>query len=251
MPEMILIVDDDRELREELVSSLQGYRTIEAPSAEEALRILKKPHEIGLVVLDVMLPGMRGTEILSEIKKHAPGAAVAILTGHGSKDVAVEALRGHADEYIEKPVDPEELKEAVDRLLDSKGKADEEPADIRAKVEKAMRFAERNKHKSVRLEDAAEAVCLSPKYLSRVFREITGKRFSDYRLGLKMASAKELLRGTRFNVNQIADRMGYQNTESFIRAFEKITGSTPARFRKRRPARRKKKGPGRRRRKRR
>ena len=62
------------------------------------MQLLRKPNEIDLVLLDVMMPGLSGTEVLREMKKLSPNLAIIILTGYSSKDVAIEALKGHADD---------------------------------------------------------------------------------------------------------------------------------------------------------
>lgn len=233
MPDKILIVDDDADLRSELRDFLEDYEVIEASDGREALKLLSRANEIGLVILDVNMPGLSGTDVLREIKKIEPSLAIIILTGYGSKDVAIEALRGHADDYIEKPLDIDKTKEIIERALETRrGEADIAATDVKGKIERVKHFVQRNCFKKVTLNDAAEAVCLSPKYLSRIFKQYTGTGFSDYRLRLKLNQAKALLKETGYNINQIADKMGYQNTESFIRCFKKITKSTPTEFRR-------------------
>jgi len=71
------------------------------------------------------------------------------------------------------------------------------------------------------LEDAAGAVSLSPKYLSRVFKEVTGTGFMDYKLKIKIDKAKELLKGTGSTISEISDKLGFMNPESFTRIFKK------------------------------
>jgi AraC-like DNA-binding protein len=82
------------------------------------------------------------------------------------------------------------------------------------------------------LEEAARSVFLSPKYLSRAFKEQTGKGFNEYCLELKVQKARELLKETGLTVGQISDQLGYQNEESFIRTFKKLTGLRPTEYRK-------------------
>ncbi|MBF0511290.1 MAG: helix-turn-helix transcriptional regulator [Candidatus Omnitrophica bacterium] len=98
-------------------------------------------------------------------------------------------------------------------------------------MEKVQKFIERNCFKKTTLKEAAEAVSLCPKYLSRVFKQHTGIGFNEYKLKIKMNESKELLRKSEYNINQISDKMGYENTESFIREFKKWTGKTPLKFR--------------------
>ncbi len=232
MPYQILLVDDDREFREELRECLDDYDVIEAVSGQEALRVLKRPNEIDLVILDVMMPGLRGTEVLKEIKARSPEQKVVILTGYSSKDVAIDALKGRADEYLEKPLDINRLKMAVVRLLGENRQADEQAdRSTGAKMERIKRFLDRNWHKKVCLRDVAASAGLSEKYLSRLFREETGVCFNDYALKVKVKEAKKLL-AQNWQVGDVAERLGYQNAESFIRIFRKLAGRTPAQYRR-------------------
>lgn len=233
MPGKILIVDDDQEFREELKDALEEYGVIEASSGMAALEFLSRAHEIGVVILDVMMPGPSGTEILEEIRKSDPDLGIIILTGHSSKDIAIEAVKGHADDYLEKPVDIYVLKETIEKLLTAKdGKPDSAVLDLKGKIDKVKSFVERNCYKKTTLKEAAESVYLSPKYLSRAFKEHAGIGFSEYKLKIKMSKAKELLVGVGYNVNQLSNKLGYENAESFIRQFKKLTRFTPTEFRK-------------------
>lgn len=232
MADKILIVDDDQVFREELKDALGDYEVIDVSSGQAALQLLGRAHEIGVIILDVMMPGVTGTEALEEIRKTDPGIGVVILTGHSSKDVAIEALKGHADDYLEKPVDIQALKDTIEKLLASRRKEpDIATLDLKGKIEKVKRFTERNCYKKTTLKEAAQAVCLSPKYLSRVFKEYSGTGFNDYKLKIKIAAGKKLLEKSGYNINQISDKLGYENAESFIRQFKKFTGKTPNGYR--------------------
>ncbi|MBN1594508.1 response regulator [candidate division FCPU426 bacterium] len=233
MPYTLLLVDDDQDFREEFSDALgDEYRIIEAANGRQALELLGKPNEIDLVILDVRLPDISGTRVLQQIKSGNPQLGIVILTGFGSKDVAVEALRGKADEYLEKPVNMPRAREIIKSLLDKRvNPIDIMDEDTAGKVERIKRFAQRNYDKKVTLNDAARTVGLSPKYLSRVFKEQTGVDFSEYRLGFKIEKAGEMLEKTGKSIGQISDELGYQNLETFIRMFKNATGLTPAVFR--------------------
>jgi len=233
MPSKILLVDDDTIFRSELKEALGEYTIVEAPNGEEALKLLKKPNDIDLVILDVKMPGVSGTEVLRQIKDISPKLGIIILTGFSSEAVAVEALRGHADDYIEKPVDIHKTKEIIERLLEARLGADGiAKSYLDNKIEKVKNFIQKNCRKKLSLADAAGIVSLSPKYLSRAFKVATGVGFNAYRLQFKVAEAKALLQETSCNVNEISEKLGYENTESFIRIFEKMTGQTPTEYRK-------------------
>jgi len=233
MPYNILLVDDDKDFRDEFRDTFNDYEIIEASNGEQALDILKKPNEIDLVILDVFMSGLRGTEVLKEIKNIVPDLGIIILTGFGSKDIAIEALKGRADDYIEKPININKMKGTIERLLKYKKERDVVYAGgINGKIQRVKRFVEKNYDKRLCLKDAAAIVFLSPKYLSKVFRQETGMGFSDYKLSIKINEAKALLKKTCYNIEQISDKTGYKNTESFIRIFKKSTGVTPTYFRK-------------------
>ena len=232
MPYTILLVDDDDTFREEFASALDDYRVVEARSGAEALDILRRPNEIDLVILDVMLPGQRGTDVLREIKRMEPDLGVIILTGYGSKEVAIAALKGNADDFLEKPVDIEKALGVVERLVLARSNVERAGIDdIPGKIERVKAFVKKNYHKKVGLEDAASIVCMSPKYLSRIFGERAGLGFNEFRLGAKIEKAKELLAETELTINEISYRIGYRNVESFVRIFKKIEGSTPTEYR--------------------
>ena len=77
----------------------------------------------------------------------------------------------------------------------------------------------------------ADRFGLSVPYLSKLFKENMEMNFTDYLVEKRMAAAMELLENTRFKVNEIAGKVGYQNIHSFIRIFKSHTGRTPSEFR--------------------
>jgi len=229
----ILIVDDDAALRSELRDFFEGYEVVEASNGMEALALLERANEIVLVILDIMMPGINGLDVLTKIKNSESAPAIIILTGYSSKDVAVEALKGHADDYIEKPIHIEKLSNSVKRLLKvtSVSHSPQFPG-VRGKIEKAKHFIERNCYKKITLEEASKAVGMEPKYLSRMFKRCAKTGFSDYKLAVKINKSKELLKAPGYKIKQIARKLGYENAESYIRQFKKITGRLPMEYRR-------------------
>lgn len=232
MAYQILVVDDDPEFREELRDCLDGYAVIEAGNGEQALSILKKPNAVDLVILDAVMPVLSGTDVLRQIRKIKPSLPIIMLTGQSSKDIAVEALKGRADDYIEKPINAAKFLDIVQFTLGSGARKDFTYAHgIHAKIEQAKQFIERNFDRKITLQDVAGQVCLSPKYFSRIYKDIAGQSFNAYRLSVKTAKACELLKKSDYTVSAIAESLGYQNLESFIRMFEKQMDTTPTAYR--------------------
>ncbi len=115
----ILVVDDEKGIRDVLseLLSRRGYQILTASRGEEALDIIKQSFPV-VVILDYLMPGMDGLEILSKIKKDYPGVLVAILTGAGSEYIAVRAMKLGADNYICKPIEKGTLYQIIDELVE-------------------------------------------------------------------------------------------------------------------------------------
>src|SRR5207245_6054979 len=113
----LLIVDDERAIREacrEVAQSL-GVNTQVAESAEHAYRILEA-QGIDAVLLDLKLPGAGGLEALHKIKNHRREALVVVVTGYGTVQSAVQAMKNGAYDYVAKPFNIDELKMLLDRM---------------------------------------------------------------------------------------------------------------------------------------
>ncbi|MFH1037998.1 MAG: response regulator [PVC group bacterium] len=115
----ILIVDDEKQVRELLVQYFQrlGFSVNAVSSGKEALRKMEDfiPN---LVLLDYMMPGVDGLALFPEIKELFPFAKVIILTGRGSEEIAVRALKAGVDDYITKPFELSRIRDAVRYYLD-------------------------------------------------------------------------------------------------------------------------------------
>ncbi len=117
----ILVVDDDRELRENIgeVLTKSGFEVTLAAHGEEALELLAKGLLPAVVLLDVMMPGLGGMEVLPLIRRAAPGTRVIMITAFATVENAVEAMRRGAEDYLVKPFRVDELTMAVRRCLES------------------------------------------------------------------------------------------------------------------------------------
>ena len=114
----ILIVDDEPIVRESIRDWLvdDGYQVVTAESAEEALELLQK-QEFSILVLDIRLPGKTGIQILKEIKALKPQIKSIVITAYPSAELAVEAMKLGAVDYLIKPVAPDELEKLIRETL--------------------------------------------------------------------------------------------------------------------------------------
>ena len=126
----VLIVDDNESVRSFLRTAIEATaRVIEAHDAEHALKILENRGRdtIDLMVVDCVLPGCSGLDLLRITKRNWPGISVIILTGFGSEDLAVEAFREGATDYLRKPITPDALMATVAVALTSTDNALRDP----------------------------------------------------------------------------------------------------------------------------
>ena len=116
--ERLLVVEDDRSLREGLAMNLrlQGYQVLTAADAEEGLRQACDARP-ALIVLDLMLPGGSGLEILQELRRRGQNAPVLILSARNATADKIQGLKLGADDYLAKPFDLRELLARVEALL--------------------------------------------------------------------------------------------------------------------------------------
>lgn len=118
MNEKILIIDDEATFRNSLQAGLEdaGYLVDAAGDGQSGLELIsKKGHE--LVLLDIRLPGKNGIELLKEIKIKFPDIVVILLTAYGDTKSTVKAIKEGAFDYLNKPVDLDELKKCLDKAL--------------------------------------------------------------------------------------------------------------------------------------
>jgi DNA-binding NtrC family response regulator len=100
----ILVVDDNENVRHVLrdLLELKGCEILEAGSAEDALKILSKT-TADVAMVDIVLPGKSGLELLEDLQQRYPDCRIIMITGHGSAEVAVGAIGSGAFDYLEKP----------------------------------------------------------------------------------------------------------------------------------------------------
>jgi len=115
----ILIVDDEKNIRLTLSQALEtlGAEIDTAANGEEALTKLKG-REFGLILLDIRMPGMDGMEVLRQVREIRPDIRVIMITAYGTIESAVEAMKLGAVDFLQKPFDPEEIRELISRVMD-------------------------------------------------------------------------------------------------------------------------------------
>jgi len=118
--ETVLIVDDEKNylvVLDALLAS-EGYEIVTSTNGADALRLVREA-DLDLVVTDMKMSGMNGIELLEECKKIRPELPVIMMTAYGTIEMAVEAMKKHAYDYITKPFQNEQLKLTIKKALEN------------------------------------------------------------------------------------------------------------------------------------
>ena len=140
MVERILVVDDDASLRRVLEYNLakEGYAVLTADSGERALALLEA-ERVDLLITDIKMPGMDGMDLLRRVRQASPETQVIVITAFGTIEMAVEAMKAGAFEYVTKPFNRDELSLAVRKALRLRS-LEHDNARLRREVEKKYGF---------------------------------------------------------------------------------------------------------------
>ena len=140
-PPSIIVIDDESGSRESMALALEkagfGVRTFD--DAENALEYAVARRNIRLAVCDIKMPGMTGLDFLNAVRERDLDLGVMLVTGFGSIESAVEAMRVGADDYLTKPVDLYELRQRAKNILENR-QLKEEVTELRQMLDKRFGF---------------------------------------------------------------------------------------------------------------
>lgn len=113
----ILIVEDDRDLREALAAALrdEGFHVLSAQDADEAVASVKK-HKVNIVFMDICLPDMNGVEVYKAIKKIQPTATTVMMTGFFVQDLVDAAISAGAYDILYKPFSVDDILKMIRKI---------------------------------------------------------------------------------------------------------------------------------------
>jgi two-component system response regulator YesN len=98
-------------------------------------------------------------------------------------------------------------------------------------MERAEKYIQQYYQEQIKAHEVADFINITPNYFSTLFKQKTGKSFNEYVNQLRVEAAKRLLEETPFNINEIAEKVGYSEYKYFVDVFKKMTGYTPSHYR--------------------
>jgi DNA-binding NtrC family response regulator len=114
----ILVIDDEESMREACIQALsvQGYRVKAVENGYRGIALIER-ESFDVIILDLKMPGIHGMDVLRSINKNDPNSVVVVITGYGTIELAVEAMREGAYNFLTKPFTPEALTDAVKKAV--------------------------------------------------------------------------------------------------------------------------------------
>jgi len=246
----ILVVDDNPEIRETLSEILGKYYHVSL-SVDGVEAYNKVTSELpDMVVADIMMPNMTGTELCKKIKDnietcHIP---VILLTAKSGIENEIEGLKVGADSYITKPFTSEHLLVQINTLLESRSKLRQKYfRDINAPVEditensydqeflrKATRIIEENlENQDFNIDVLSREMALGRTSLFSKMKGVTGQTPNNFILNIRLKKAAQLLiNDVGLNITDITYKLMFSSPRYFNKCFKELFGVAPANYRK-------------------
>lgn len=244
---VLLIVEDDTDVRNYLVDSFrQSAKVLSASDGEDGLRLIKD-NKVDLVLTDVMLPVMDGLKLCKAIKQnirtsHIP---VIMLTAKTNQQDQMEGLTVGADDYVYKPFNISILKMKVHNMLKSRMRTlehysntlDVDPQKItfnemdKEFIEKAKSIVEENLDNiDFSVDDFCNQMAMSRSNLHLKMKAITGESTIEFIKKIRFSHACNLLKEGRYSIAEISTMVGFNTPSYFTTSFKKYFGILPTEY---------------------
>lgn len=218
-----------------------GFTEVHATTfSSEAFSILgeKTPR---LVISDIRMPDYTGLDLLRYVGRNKLPSEVIFISGFSDFEYAQQAVNNAAFAYLLKPIDTKVLRQTMERLCEKWReqeceKRPEPPSEIPSGYVNEnfidlLRYVNLNFIQNITLAGLSGKYHLNQTYISDLFRKTTGRSFSTYLKEIRIGHASELLKSAHVPIQDVARLSGYNDYGNFVRAFKKIHGITPARYR--------------------
>jgi len=118
----VLVIDDEKVIREGCheVLTQEGYKVVRAERGEQGLKMIEREH-FDIILLDLMMPGLSGFDVLSHVKTLHPDTSVIVITGYATIENSIEAMKNGAFDFIPKPFSPDQLRVVVSKAIEHTG----------------------------------------------------------------------------------------------------------------------------------
>ena len=248
MPAILVIENDDLEL--DFIRSViqeefgRKYTLLTAHTGSQGIHAAKQ-NLPNMILMDVLLPDMDGTDAIQEMRQFLPESCITILTACTDFYCAQRAIRLRVYEYLLKPIKPRDLKAVLERMAarpfgmtgpDAETSGVPPAHTVQAAqlplIEEALRYIRAHYEEKLSLEDIAKRFYINAQYFSRMLKRETGLTFTEHINSMRVETACELLVATNYPAYRIAIECGFSDPSYFNRVFLRYMGTTPQKYRR-------------------
>ena len=253
----IAIIDDNQIVLQSIQNAFQ-WESMDcticgtAENGIDGLELLQKKRP-DIVIIDIMMPGFTGLDVIAQLKETLPDTCFIVITGYNTIDSARKSIRPGIFDYIVKPIANDDLlsvlKDAIASIQTKRSKAalpdgtahesetgiEKSISEIRMHISEyaplireAITYIDANVFQEISLTKVAASLGISTAYLSNLFKRETGKSFLDYVTMVKLCQAKILLKNPRNKVYEVGQMLGYPDYSYFYQVFKKHMGYAPS-----------------------
>lgn len=244
---IILVIEDNEDMLEFIKNQLE--KNYKVHTTTNGLEGYTKAFDLipDIIISDIMLPGMDGTEICRKLKNdektsHIP---IILLTAKTSAESELEGIENGADDYITKPFNMEVLEAKIKNLTDIRKKLakrfgaqlllmpSEIPVSNQEKrfLEKSIKIIEENMESPFfDVNRLASEIGMSRMQLYRKFKSISNQSVNDFIRTIRLKRAAQYLEQNELNISEIAIKTGFQNASYFSKCFEEEFGVLPSKY---------------------
>lgn len=237
----IMLVEDNSELSDYLKTFLKSYyQVIIAKKGEQALSLLEDIIP-DLIITDVSMPGISGIELTKQLKKNYAWRHIPIITmtAYIDRKYQMESILCGADAFFTKPIDETILLAQIKSILQKRKDIPQsvEPhqnlIEKDSFIQKAEKLVEQNlQNTQFEIANMLQELNISKTSLTRKIKEETQLNPSGFIRDIRLKNAVKLLSTNKFNIDEIADYVGFNSSSYFIRSFKEKYGLTPNEYRR-------------------
>ena len=252
----LIVVDDDTNEREGLKYLISlfdlPFMVTEASNGKDALSKFESA-EFDCLITDIKMPVMNGLALCEEIQAKKPDIIKIIYSAHSDFEFTKKAIQIKVDDYILKPIVPDEFLRVMRGIAarlgraenqkytdDSSSVCDSEQESLlldtgnhKHVIKQITEYIDNNLQNNIGLNDIAKHVYLSPGYLSTFFKRETNKSIVQYITIRRMQKAREMIMNSNISIKKIGQAVSYRNTSYFCLLFRKYYGVTAQQMRER------------------
>lgn len=234
----VVVIDDEYYLRQALIRSefweKHGFQVCGQAECGVSGYNLIKEHMPHLAIVDINMPNLDGLALVKKLRDENNDLKIILLSGYSEFKYAQKAIKYKVMSYLLKPIDDEEF---VKELIKIKSQLDAQYGgmQINGKADKIINdiityINDNYREDTLSIEMICDHVSFNYHYICKLFKEKTNHSLGKYISEVRMKKAKEMINNGESNIDEVACKVGYNDTLYFSKCFKKYYGFTPTKY---------------------